>query len=525
MKKIDKLVFTSFVGPFLVAFLIAVFVLLMQTLWLYLDDIAGKGLGFLLIMELLGYKIVGLFPLAMPIAVLIASVMVMGNMAERYELSSFKSAGISLIRVMRAIIGVGALAAVASFLFSDYVIPRANLKFGSRMYDISQQKPTLRLDAGVFNYDFKGFAIHIGDKEENGQGIDDVLIYDHSTTANKGDFTQMIANNGEMYVTGDGQYFVMDLNDGYQNIETNPSVSVGANRDYPFVRIKFSRWIKAFDLGEFELNRTDEQMFRHNRSMMTVGQMQSAIDSISIKIDKRERSFSNYLTGYFNFLDMDSTYLEFNKEDATEVEIEQKEAEEKYSDTTSVKRVLTARKIARGGRMIEQSVDSMYAQTSFVKGFETKEQRRLLNKAVAFAKSIKNRAAADNYFLGDVKENKVKFMYDMHTKFSMAMVCLIFVFIGAPMGAIVRKGGFGYPILISIIFFMVYVVMLIFFKKIAESFVVPADVAAWLSCLVMIPVGALLSYQAMYDVKIINFEPIKNFFQRIFRKKESKTKA
>ncbi len=523
MKKIDWYILKSFIPPFIVAFMIAGFVLLMQTLWLYIDDIAGKGLGFFLVMELLGYKIVGLVPLAMPIAVLISSVMVMGNMAERYELSSFKSAGVPLSRIMRSLILFGAFAAWVSYFCSDYVIPKANLKFGSRMYDITKQKPALRLDAGVFNNDFQGFAIYIGEKGVDGRSIKDVLIYDHSMQ-NKGQFTQISAKEGEMFSSEDGSYFVMNLRQGNQYVETRPRAAVGPQRDYPFVRTSFNQWTKVFDLGEFDLNRTDEEMFKHNRSMMSISQMRAAIDSISDRITNRETTYSNYVSNYFTFLELDSSVLKTEAEDM--LVDEQSPAAEMLRNEKMSKAAATNSydpKKRRGGIPIEQ-IELPEGANTFLLSFKKNDRSRILNKAKSFVRSIKNRSMADRHFLGDVKESRVKFVYDMHMKYGMAVVCFIFIFIGAPMGAIVRKGGFGYPILISIIFFMLFVVLMIFFRKIAESFIIPANLAAWVPCIVMFPIGVLLTYKAMNDSKIISFDRLTNLIRRISRKREEKKK-
>ncbi len=517
IKKIDWYVLKSFIPPFIVAFMIAGFVLLMQTLWLYIDDIAGKGLGFFLVMELLGYKIVGLVPLAMPIAVLISSVMVMGNMAERYELSSYKSAGVPLFRVMRSLIVFGVFAAWVSYFCSDYVIPKANLKFGSRMYDITKQKPALRLDAGIFNYDFQGYAIHIGRKEADGRTIHDVLIYDHSMQ-NKGQFTQISAKSGEMYPSEDGRFFIMKLQDGYQYMETRPRAAVGPQRDYPFVRTSFEQWTKVFDLTEFELNRTEEDMFKHNRSMMSITQMKVAIDSITSRIDEREITFSNYVSGYYNFLQLDSTLLQQEEPDTTGMKQEAYDySEGKPQAVRLAEQVVRSRR--RGGVPIKQNTKNLDSLNTILFTFPEDDRSRLLNKAKSFVRSIKNRSMADQHFLGDVKESRVKFIYDLHMKYGMAVVCFIFIFIGAPMGAIVRKGGFGYPILISIIYFMLFVVLMIFFRKIAESFLIPAALAAWVPCIVMFPIGIWLTYKAMNDSKLFDLDRFANFIRRLNQKR------
>ncbi|MDZ4705595.1 MAG: LptF/LptG family permease, partial [Saprospiraceae bacterium] len=215
MKRIDRMIVQAFGPPFFVMFMIAAFVFIMQTLWIYIDDIAGKGLSMLEILELLAYKCVAVVPMSLPIAVLIASVMVLGNSAERYELSSMKSAGISLLRVMRPIMLFALGATIISWYCSNNLIPAANLKFGSRMFDITNQKPTLRLEGGAFNDAFEGFSIFIGEKGNDGRSIKNVIIYDMSNHR-KDVINQIVAKDGEMFSSPDGKLFVMKLRDGTQ---------------------------------------------------------------------------------------------------------------------------------------------------------------------------------------------------------------------------------------------------------------------------------------------------------------------
>ena len=565
MKKIDRLLITSFVPPFFVTFMIAMFVLVMQVLWLYIDDIAGKGLGFFLIMELLAYKCVALIPIALPLAVLISSVMVLGNLAERYELSSFKSAGVSLLRVLRPMIFFGIFTVGLSFFCSNNLIPVANLKFGSRMYDIQRQKPSLRLDAGIFNDDFDGYAIHIGKKDPDGKTIEHVLIYDH-TDATKGRLSQILAESGEMYATPDGSYFVMNLKKGHQYIETEPSISSGG-RSYPFVRTNFDSWTKVFDLSEFQLNRTNEDLFKSNRSMMTSGQLSEAVDSLGGKILRRQKGLSNQISGYFSFMKPDSAFInlpdsEEEDEPADAQAAQNAVASAPASDTTTTpaedttrataslaadstqatadtskpkKLILTSdRAIAEynkrkaeqppakiyEGKPLEQVRDKPLEQdTSFVQLFKKADQRRLFNKAKSVARSIHAHSESAERSLDRLLETRVKFIYELHTKYSMALVCFIFVLIGGPMGAIVRKGGFGYPILIAIIFFMLFIVLTIFCRKIAESFVLPAAMAAWIPCGLLFPIGLLLTIKAMNDSKVLNPDRLASFFSKLFKRR------
>ncbi len=545
MKKIDRLLISSFIGPFMIAFMIAIFVLMMQTLWLYIEDIAGKGLGLFMLIELLAYKCVGLFPLAIPIAILIASVMVMGNLAENYELSSIKSAGVPLLRTMRSLVVFGFFAALFSYYSNNHLMPVANLKFGSRMYDIQRQKPALRLDAGVFNYDFQGYVIHIGKKGGNGRSIEDVLIYDHSETSAE-DFKEIIAAKGEMYTAADGKYFIMNLENGHQYIQTTPSRS-SSGSPFAFVRTSFGQWTKVFDLGEFELSRTDEELFKSNRSMLTISQLGEASDSIAMRILEREKAFSNHVSNYFYYMELDSTFIDPPAPDTTSIAFQQQQQAGVSGDSVAAAPVAeeddgydeepvrpakannpkVRRKYPRPFRPADgtttsnpqfpaEKIDSF---DQVLASFPVYEQKRFLNKAKTYARSIENQAEAAERFLLDLRESRVKHIYDMHMKYSMAVVCIIFVFIGAPMGAIVRKGGFGYPILISIIFFMVFVILTIFCRKIAETFILPPVASAWIPNAVLLPIGIILTIQAMNDSKIVNIDRISAFFVRLFRRR------
>lgn len=546
MKQLDRLMITSFIPPFLVTFMIAMFVLVMQVLWLYIDDIAGKGLGFFLIMELLAYKCVSLIPMALPLAVLISSVMVLGNLAERYELSSFKSAGVSLWRIMRPMMFFAAGATLFSFFCSNNLIPVANLKFGSRMYDIQRQKPALRLDAGIFNDDFDGYAIHIGQKEPDGKHIEHVLIYDH-TDASRGRLSQIIAESGEMYATEDGSYFVMNLNKGHQYMETEPSAA-GSSRSFPFVRTNFSSWTKVFDLSEFQLNRTNEELFKSNRSMLTSGQLQEAVDSLSIKILHREKSMSNQIANFFFFMEKDTSYLsepdgedappqeEQEQEEATQDTVSQGELlenssseipediagdPERMSESSRPSPTVVRKSRPFEGNPLEQDIDKPLKEYEhFYELFNESDQRRLRNKAKSYVRSIHAHSESAERSLDRLMESKVKHIYELHTKYSMAVICFIFLFIGAPMGAIVRKGGFGYPILISIIFFMLFIVLTIFCRKIAETFVLPAAVAAWVPCTVLFPIGIILTVKAMNDSKLVNPDRFFIFFNKITKRRK-----
>jgi lipopolysaccharide export system permease protein len=572
MKKLDRLLLVSFIPPFLVTFGIATFVLLMQILWVYIDDIAGKGLGALLIIELLAYKCVGLVPMALPLAILISAVMVMGGLAERYELSSLKSAGVSLLRVMRPLIIFGSIAMVISYLCNDYVIPIANLQFGSRMYDIREKKPTLSLEAGVFNDDFGNYAIRIGEKSDDGRTIKDILMYDHSD-ANSGKLTQVTAESGEMFSTPDGGYFVMQLYNGHQYLETRPTGQADS-KGAPFVRTSFKSWNKVFDLSEFDLVTTAPDLFSGNRSMMSISQLSDQIDSIQKQIDQRYLNLAKQVGAQFSVIPVDSLYPagiievdEATADQAAEVRqldsLRQDSLAKRLVVQDSIRQAVAAASVPpkptpKGKNIgkpslgqavntprrktplaastttqtpdstkiqpllpLERFVDSLATVEDWLATLTLAERRRFLSKAKSSARGILNQAEQAELSLDRTREDKVKFIYEMHTKYSMAVVCIIFVFIGAPLGAIVRKGGFGYPLLVSVVAFIVFIVLTIFCRKIAETLLVPAAMAAWLPCLILFPIGLFLTHKGMADSKLFDFDSVKMLWQKARRRRKS----
>ncbi len=534
MKKVDKLLLKSFISPFLVAFLIALFVLVMQFLWVYIDDIIGKGASILMLSELIFYLSISLFPMALPIGVLMASVMVMGNLAERYELASFKSAGVPLIRVMLPIAVFAFGISIFSFICANNLIPIANLQFKSRLYDIRKQKPTLSLEQGVFNDDFQGYSIYIGNKLEDGRGIEDVIIYKQSNT--EGRLSSITAERGEMYTTADDNYFIMNLYNGIQNEETGKRFEKG-KRNYSFSRTKFRSYRKVFDLGQFSISDTDKQLFKSHQTMLSVGQLSEAIDSIDAKIENRHHKMEKHVLQYL-YLEkkLDTLHYDKKKVDSKTVSKSAKkyiEQAKKDSVTQDSKVVNTKPKplpskgkkdykphnIVQKPQVIpnRKTEKERAAVAHFRDTFKDVDQKKLLNKVKSYVRSIHSHAAATNRVLEKEEINRIKHVYEKHMKFSMALVCFVFLFIGGAMGAIVRKGGFGYPFLIAIFVFVLYIVLMIVFEELAEEMVLPVVLASWLPILILTPIATYLTYQAMHDAQLFNIKKLTAFFDRIQR--------
>jgi len=539
----------SFVAPFIATFCIGLFVLIMQFLWVYIDDIIGKGTGLLVMVELIGYKSVALFPMALPIAVLISSVMVMGNMAEHYELASLKSAGVPLLRVMAPLIIMSFGVMIFSFLCSNYIIPAANLKFKSRLYDIKRQKPMLSLQTGVFNDDFRNMVIHIGGKEEDNRTIYDVLIYDHNSYNNK-KVSVITASKGEMFTTADKRFFVMNLYDGtqYQETKITPDRKEGkAEKNYPFVRTSFKEWTKVFDLSEFDMHTSDTEMWKNSYTMLSAAQLAVAIDSIDIELNRRRNKSYNLIYRNFHIL-QDSIIVDDlpdsngpgspDMKDRPEAPIPQN-----TGNSTSVNPNIKGQSPQRQPKVNIKprpkpkrfttnfpkrvSTDSMALAPTFLETFEVGEHAAFNRRISSTLHAMANESQSSHLGIDSKMEYRVKHIFERYNKYSMAVVCMIFLFIGAPMGAIIRKGGFGYPILVAIFFFVFYIIMGIFFKKVAESHTLPAVLAAWMPCIILFPLGLILTTRAMNDAQLINWENLRqrisHYLQFLSKKKPTST--
>lgn len=589
MKTIDKYLIRQFIGPFIATFFIALFVLLMQFIWVYVDDMVGKGAGFGLVLEIILYNSISLIPWALPIAILISSVMVMGNLGERYELASLKSAGVSLIRVILPMLYFAIGVTIFSFFSSNTLVPIANLKFKSRLHDIRTQKPTLNLEEGVFNDDFKGFIIHIGKKEKDDRTIRNVIIYDHQDY-NRGKFNLITAESGEMYMTSDNVYFVMNLKNGHHYQEGDKAQKDDKEK-YNFTRTKFDEWKKVFDTGEFNIDMTDENRFAKHYSMLSVRQLWNAIDSIDTRIGSYNTRLDEYVQKAFYPLKKE--FLERRKkENAEKIKLNREKAKEKRrkeqikklkqnvkkfkTDTSktsvaknlkkgqkkSVPKITRNRTVSPNPKKVNKNTPKKVSKTtkarqakgkvtpknkndeaakrkeaerkakalkkqnelssilkqeidrplkdydSFYSTFSEAERGKfnLKERAKTTSRGILNQAEAIQRSINPKRESRVKHVFVLYSKFTFALVCCVFLFIGAPMGAIVRKGGFGYPLLIAILFFMMFIVLNILFQKLAEGFVLPAEIAVWCPILVLTPISYILTTRALKDKKILNFD-------------------
>lgn len=457
MKKIYLLVIKSYLGPLVMTFFIALFILVMQFLWKYIDDLVGKGLEWYLIAKLLFYASATFVPMALPLAILLSSLMTFGNLGEHYELVSMKAAGVSLQKAMRPLIVISILISLLAFYFSNNILPIANLKFQSLYYDIREKKLAFNIKEGIFYNDLDGYTIRIGKKESDDIHIHDVIIYNH--TDGLGNIDVTIAESGKMETTPDGRYMIFTLNNGHNYKEKVDEQ--GHRKTRPFERSSFNEEQKKFDLKNFEMNRTNEDLFKKYYMMLNIKQLNETIDSLQKNDDEKTANFI-YSFGsnlkYYNEIDSN----EFTKEDTAKV----------HTDITE-----SMRSAARQD-LITKSLNST---------------RSIINN-IDYAKTIHEQNV----------EYLNKHIITIHEKFTLSFACLILFFIGAPMGAIIRKGGLGFPVVISVIFFIIFHIASITGKKYVLAGVLVPEVGMWIASALLLPIGVFLTYKATIDAPLLD---------------------
>ncbi|PLX13293.1 MAG: hypothetical protein C0598_03990 [Marinilabiliales bacterium] len=483
MKKLQTYMLKSFLGPFIFTFFIALFILLLQFLWKYIDDLVGKGLEWHIIARLLFYASSTFVPLALPLAILLSSLMTFGNLGEHYELVSIKAAGISLRKAMKPLAILAIFISLGAFFFSNYVLPVANLKFGSLLYDVRQQKLAFNINEGIFYDGLDNIVIQVGSKDKDNKTIYDVKIYDHSDR--KGNTQVTLAKKGIMKLSPDKSKMIFTLFDGnsYAEIEER-----GYRVNRPFQSTKFDKQILVFDLGDFKLNRTNEDLFRSHYSMLNIEQLNYSIDSLSkTKVDRVEFYKKKYMKK-FSYIDkMDSTTI----------------------DTVII--VDTARLDSLKYPLLENFRNSAATQ---ILAKSLKNVRSFKENIIFYQRELESRALI-------LKKHEVVW----HQKFKLSLACLIFFFIGAPLGAIIRKGGLGLPVVISVLFFVVYHVTSITGEKAALTGEWNVIFGVWLSTFVILPIGLFLTWKATTDAPLLDAEIWGRFFSklskfRLLRKKQ-----
>ena len=464
IKKLDWLIIKGFIGPFIVTFFVTLFVLVMQFFWLYMDELIGKGLGIGPIMQLLLYMSTTLVPLALPLAVLLASIMTFGAFGENFELVAIKSAGISLNRFMRPLLVAIAFLAFGAFLFNNYVIPVANLKALSLLYDLRNSKPTLNIRAGQFNNDIENFSIRVGEKDKDGKTIRNVMVYDH--TSGNGDDNIVVAKDGKMMPSPDNKMLIFRLQDGWRYEEGSVARQPGRTQ----IRMHFQRWDKVFDLSGFKVNRTNQDLFAGDQKMMSLSQLSERIDSLHSG-RKRAASIVKGYVGPYLMLISDAP------------------------DALKLRAMVVksrARPAAYATSITALAPDSLRAAVIQNALNNSKNAQQLVDI------SATNSAVDEDKLL--------KFDVEWHRKLTMAIACVLLFLIGAPLGAIIRKGGLGMPMLVAIGLFLVWYILSFMGEKLVTGGALSPLVGMWGATAILFPLALYLIRQAKNDSPVLRKE-------------------
>lgn len=472
-KKLDKLIVKAFIGPFIATFFITLLVLVMQFFWLYIDDFVGKGLGIDIVLKFIWYQSAVLVPLALPLAVLLSSLMTFGSLGESFELVAIKSAGISLLRFMRPLFIISVFISGIAFLFSNYVIPVAFLKSRTLLTDIVYAKPAFDLKEGVFYDRINGFAIKIGKKEANDSIIRDVIVYEQSNPLQDNFIS---AKSGVMRVSADKRFLEFNLKDGWRYEERGDYNSL-ANTDY--IRMHFKEFRKQFDLSSFQFVETNDSVNRNNERVYSMRQLNIAIDSL-----ERENARVRMQ------LDMTISNAALKFEKYLDSVPAQKSSQRKLSDKDSL-----------------SNQDSLFKHAKIFDELIPDSAIYVVHQGAINQVSTLRSAIDNKIMIMKDKEHVLRrHRIEWHRKIVLAAACLILFLIGAPLGSIIRKGGLGTPLIAAISFFMVFYFTTTLGEKFAKQAKLNPFAGMWLAAFILVPIGLFLTYKAMRDSQLFNKE-------------------
>lgn len=459
MKRLHLFLIKSFIGPFILIFFIVLFLLLMQFLWRYIDDLVGKGLEIPVIAELLLYTSANLVPLALPLSILMAALMTFGNLGEYYELTAIKASGISLQRFLMPLIFLVIFISYGAFLFSNHVLPYTNLQMRSLLHEKKKKKPEFQIKPGEFYNDIEGYSIYIQKRDYQSNALYGIKIYDH--TRRDGNTTVIMADSGNMKLTVDDRYLIVSLYNGKSYNELEEDKKGRRNRTYPHRMDIFKERRIIMELTDFGLQRTDQDLFKKHYQMMNLKQLRFSIDSLKKMIeDRNNQLYSSLIHQYI--------YPKRGSRDNMESPL---------IDTDSI---IEAQAYTIQRKIITEAL------------IKARASERLMHTLVQNVE----------YKTKDMRKHEIEW----HRKFTISFACLIFLFIGAPLGAIIRKGGLGMPVVISTLFFIFYYIISMSGEKFVRESMLTSFQGMWVSSLMLFFFGVFLTYKATTDSSIMNME-------------------
>lgn len=478
MKIIDKYILKTFLITFTVVFVILFFIFILQTVWLLIAELAGKDLDFSMVLKFLLFSMPRLVPLVLPLSILLASIMSFGDLSENYELAAMKSAGISLRRALQPLFFFVTFIAIAAFLFANSVIPYAEYKFINFRKNIAQAKPALAIAEGQFS-DVGVYNIKVNKKSgENGENLTGITIHKKSEL---GDGSRIVikAKNGKLVSSKDSNTLQLILNDGNyyedilpKNYEDRPKM--------PFVKTAFKKNIITIDISEFNKIDVDNENITNTNTMLTTSELRYTIDSLQ----------KNYKTDITSYTDNINQRVGFQK--STQPVVKIKKIKKKFNP-------------------------------NLLAYFTSNQQLNILNLATSNLESVKYSLETSNTEFKSKQININGHLIALYDKFVIAFACFLMFFIGAPLGAIIRKGGLGLPVVFAMLIFISFHFANTFGKKLAEEGSLTPFLGSWMASLALTPFAILLTYRATNDIGLINMDvllaPIQQFIKKIVPQK------
>lgn len=455
-------------------FMICLFIVLMQFIWQHIKDFVGKGLEIGVLAEMFFYAAMSMVPLALPLAILLASLMTFGNLSERFELLAIKASGVSLIKIMRPLIVTIIFIATGAFFFQNNLLPTIQVKMWALLYSMKQKSPALDIPEGVFYNQIEGYNIFVREKDNKKNMMYDIIIYDISKGAENAMI--ILADSGNLKFTDDNHFLFLTLESGesFENLKSQEASSTIV----PYRRETFSRKeiLIPFDAG---FNRLDESSMSDKYVGKNITELKHTVDSMTSIVDSIGTSIGNELktASYYNILE---------------------------------RAISSSQPSSQAISLNNFSIDNAYSTAS------VQERENWTNRALNKARTIKQEYEFKSYRANEQKNLIRRHEIEMHKKFTLSFACLIFFFIGAPLGAIIGRGGLGTPIVVSVILFIFYYIIDNSAYKMARDGVWEVWQGLWLSSAVLLPLGIFFTYKAVNDSAVFNKDAYMNFFRKLF---------
>lgn len=509
IKRLYLFMLQSFVPLFLMTFFICLFIVMMQFLWSHIDDLVGKGLEMSVIGELFFYASLSMVPLALPLAILLASLMTFGNLGERFELMAMKASGISLLKVMRPLIVLMGIIAIAAFFFQNNVLPVTQAKMYTLLWSARQKSPELEIPEGVFYDQIPGYNIFVEKKDRERGTLNNMMIYDVSRGNDLDRVRIILADSGRMNITDDKTHLFLKLYDGeqFENLRDQSTRSVNV----PYRRESFTlkEILIPFDNN---FNRLDESGMRNQYVGKNMAELQHTIDSVEARVDSIGRLYGQELLKrpYFNI----SQNPEKENEQLLKTPDEADDSSDELNSPTAYTANQTVQITSVSSRLEKVNPQKVDLDTIYSR-FDPSIIKTIAVQALTKARRQKQDFEFRSYTVKDDNKTIRRHEIELIKKFTLSFACIIFFFIGAPLGAIIRKGGLGAPLVISVILFIIYYIIDNTGYKLARDGKWEVWEGMWLSSAVLLPLGIFLTYKAINDSAVLNSDAYLNFFRRL----------